>query len=101
MKGFPEGVGGDLTSVFANAYECERMRNYEKAIEGYNRVIAIRSKDANAYFNRARCEFMVKKYAEAASSADTAISLNPTNPQFYQLRGLIMAEAHPNSPAIL
>jgi hypothetical protein len=44
---------------------------------------------------------MLKNFAEAGSSADRAITLNPKNPQFYQLRGLIMSEAQPHSPQIL
>lgn len=58
------------------------LSEYVKAIEDYNRAIAIDVKSAEAYYNRSRAYYKQKLYAKAIADLDIYITLNKTNVPF-------------------
>lgn len=65
----------DATINIANAFD--EVKNYDKAIEYYNKAIEIDKKCALAYNNRGYSYFNKQEYENALQDYDKAILLNP------------------------
>lgn len=63
---------------------------FERAIESYDRALAIRPDYAEVHANRATALIGVKRYDEALDSCDKAIGLLPDNAQAHSNRGIAL-----------
>jgi tetratricopeptide (TPR) repeat protein len=59
----------------------------DRAIADYNKAIALNSKDADFYSNRAVAYFNKRNYDRTIADASKAIALKPENPGAYNNRG--------------
>ncbi|WP_299603655.1 SIR2 family protein [uncultured Aquimarina sp.] len=75
-------------------------KKYMKAIEYYDRAIAINSKRALYYNERGITKDALKKYVEAIKDYDKAIEINSQNSSYYFNRGLAKDELKKYSEAI-
>ena len=58
---------------------CLSLKNFEEAIEVYNKAINVGPQNDFFYNNRAFAEIKLKKYSEAIDSYNQAIYLSPMN----------------------
>ena len=66
------------------------QKNYEEAIEFYNKAIELNPSDATFYSNRSGCYASMEKYAEALSDAEKAIQSNPNFIKGYSRKGFAL-----------
>ncbi len=65
---------------------------YEDAIEFFNQAITAQPDSADAYAEKALCEYHLDKTREAKASIDRAISLDPEEAFPYAIKALILIE---------
>lgn len=65
---------------------------YDEATEYINKYILLKPEDALGYYGRGNCKSFQKDYAGSIQDYDKAISLSPSNGQYYLIRGFIKAE---------
>ena len=66
------------------------QKNYDEAIEFYNKAIELNPNDATFYSNRSGCFASMEKYAEALSDAEKAIETNPNFIKGYSRKGFAL-----------
>ncbi len=64
-----------------------KQKNYQRAVDFYDKAIACLPYFAAAYYNRANSLFEIKKYEKALESYNQAIQRNYINSSFYYNRG--------------
>ena len=64
------------------------LKDYQGAIDDYNKAIAINPKDANAYVNRSIAKRDLKDYQGAIDDCNKAIAINPKDASAYLTRGI-------------
>ena len=78
----------------------ERLGNYARAIEDYDRAIGINPNYATAYFNRGVALSRLGDFNEAIRSFDKAISINPRDYNAFYNRGMANGMLGNYRPAI-
>ena len=63
------------------------LKQYEKAIEDYNKAIELNPNDAEVYTNRGNPYYKLKRYEKAIEDYSKAIKLNPNDAVAYYNRG--------------
>ena len=79
----------DPISYYSRALAYDQMGRFEKAIEDYDKSIALNSYFANAYNNRGLDFYEMRQLDRAIADFDHAISLNPAHAAAYYNRGLV------------
>lgn len=74
---------------YNNGLEAMKKNNFEGAVSMFSSCIAVKTTLDKAYANRAVAFTHLKKYPEAISDINTAISIHPQNPVFYYNKSLI------------
>ena len=74
-SGLVQNVDFDLNYYLAAAYA--KSGDYAKAEETYNAILALRSKEADAYFLRGNARMNLSRYDDAKADFDRAISMRP------------------------
>lgn len=76
-------------AIQAHILSVEEKR-YEEAIEIYRQIVAIQD-PPNAYmhYKLADCYMLTEQYELAISTFDKAIQIEPTNADYYNLRGFV------------
>jgi tetratricopeptide (TPR) repeat protein len=72
---------------FLEGNEKYEKRDFQGALERYNRAIEINPKYAGAYGNRGLVRSQLKQYKEAIADFDRSITLNPKDSLVYYNRG--------------
>lgn len=67
-------------------------KNYRKAIELFDKAIAMDNGDQELYAHRGQAKHYLNMYREAIEDYNKAISLEPDYSEVYHLRGLAKAE---------
>jgi len=76
------------------------LKKHEKAIEDYNKAIALNPEDAMAYYNRGTAYAKLKKHEEAIEDYNKAIALDPEYAMAYNNRGNAYNELKKHEKAI-
>lgn len=63
------------------------MKDYNGAIEDYNKAIELNPNSSISYLGRAKVKYEIKNYKEAFDDADKSIKLDPSNLDSYLTRG--------------
>ena len=63
-----------------------KLKQYNKALEAYDRAIAIDSQNAFAWFNRGLALSRLGRYDEAIDSYDKGLAIDPDNTQAIRQR---------------
>ena len=71
-----------------------------KAIEDFDRTIALNPDLSSAFINRAKCKEILNDFKGAVLDYSTAISLNPNDLDIYYLRGNAKQALGDNSGAL-
>jgi tetratricopeptide (TPR) repeat protein len=72
----------------ARAYYHQEMKEYQKALLDYKKVIDLDPSNSDAYYNVGVINYDVKQYGAAIKSLDYCIQMNPEMPEAYFVRGL-------------
>ena len=64
------------------------LKDYEKAVNDYNRAIELNPNNASYYNNRGIGYYSLKDYEKAINDYSRAIELNPNNASYYNNRGI-------------
>lgn len=87
----------DIKDIVAGIYVnrgkvCHNLRQYNDALQNYNKAIELNPRDGTAYFNRAIAHFILGRSYKAISDNTKAIELNPKDAGAYCNRGLTHLE---------
>ena len=77
----------DRALLFIAAKEDIDAGNLGEAIKEYTHIIALNSKDTQAYMLRGLIKYKLKKYKDAIKDYNKAIDLDPINSETYNNRG--------------
>ena len=79
-----------------------KKKDYEKALDDYNRYSSIASNisDADFYYNKGWCENELKKYSEAATSLEKCVELDNTYSDAFSELGYAYYKLNLNDEAI-
>ena len=58
----------DAVTMYARAKLAEREKDYEKAIEEYEKLLKLEPKFINAAYSKAACENIVGRYGDSIDS---------------------------------
>jgi tetratricopeptide (TPR) repeat protein len=76
-------------AYFGRAYYFQMMRQYQKALFDYRKVIEFDPSNDKAYYNVGYINFDAEKYDEALRSWNICIQMNNNNIEAYYMRGLL------------
>ncbi len=68
------------------------LGEYDRAIEAYDRALALRPDNAEVHANRASALIGLKRFAEALASCDAALSLDRDKAQAHSNRGIALKQ---------
>ena len=74
---------------FRKALEFEEIKDYDSAIDCYNKFLVSNNSNSEVYVKRGDIYNHLKKYDNAISDYSTAISLDPENPVYYHKKGSV------------
>ncbi len=80
-------INGSVKDKFRRANDFSDRGEYKEAIALYDDVIRLKSGFANAYLNRGKAKYKLKRYKAAIYDYDKALSLKPDNVSAYFNRG--------------
>jgi curved DNA-binding protein CbpA len=90
LESYTAAIGYDenLTEAFIRRanLRIKKMNDYQGAIYDYTTVLK-QKKDANIYFQRAKCYIKIKNYPEVLKDLNSAIELNNKFDSLYYYRG--------------
>ena len=72
------------------AAEHARLRDFEKAVEDYNKIINFDSTDKAALMNKARTLYNLRRLEEASSAFAVALKYDPENAQAWKINAMIL-----------
>ena len=72
-----------VNEYFEQGYEKQLLKQYNEAIEYYNKVLDLDKDFERAYIQRAYCETQLEKYELAINDFKLALELNPNDPLTY------------------
>jgi tetratricopeptide (TPR) repeat protein len=64
------------------------MREYQEAIESFDKAIEINPKNANVWNIKGNSFYAIRKYQEAIDSYDKAIEINPNYAEAWYNKGI-------------
>ncbi len=99
-------AGTASREIVANAYinrgvAYDSKGEYDRAIEDYDKAIALNPNDASFYYNRGNTYDYKGEYDRAITDYDQAIALDPKLAPAYGNRGLVYARKGENDRAIM
>ena len=82
----------DNIDYFAKGIDAIQNQNYSKAIEYFNKAIAVNPKHAEAYHNRGVAKGRLGEHSEAIKDFNQTIKINPKLAEAYNNRGKAKGE---------
>ena len=73
---------------------------FDRAVEDYDKAIALAPNFALAYYNRAQAHYLAGRFKQALSDADRVTQLNANSASALSLRGLIQEKLGARDAAI-
>jgi tetratricopeptide (TPR) repeat protein len=70
----------------------KELKQFDKALQSYERAIQLAPDDSDAYYNRGVALHAMRRLEEATVSYDRALALNPEDVQAYNNRGVTLKE---------
>ncbi len=75
-------------SRFNRALVYQAMKDFDRALADYDRILAANPNHVAALNNKADILMALRRYDEAATALDAAVRISPTDPDLYFNRGL-------------
>ena len=85
---------------FGKGSGWDRLQDYHKAIQNYNKAVKLAPKNINVYYNRGLVKGKLQDYSGAIQDYDKAIALDPQNVAAYNNRGIANADLKDYAGAI-
>jgi tetratricopeptide (TPR) repeat protein len=82
-------AGRDFTPYFNRGLAFFRTGEFDRAIEDFDKAIALRSFSSESYFNKAGALLQLGDLGNALANYDRAIALNPAYYEAYFIRGQV------------
>jgi tetratricopeptide (TPR) repeat protein len=90
-----------IEAYFSRAYYYQEMKDFQKALSDYKKVIDLDPANSDAYYNVGVINYEVKQYAAAVKSLDYCIQMNAEMPEAYFMRGLAYEKLGDKAEALL
>ena len=85
---------------FGKGLGWDRLQDYHKAIQNYDKAVKLAPKNINVYYNRGLVKGKLQDYSGAIQDYDKAIALDPKNVAAYNNRGIANADLKDYAGAI-
>jgi tetratricopeptide (TPR) repeat protein len=90
----------DFDALHLSALIKARRRQFQEALAGYDRALAVRPQHCEALYNRGNALLKLKRFAEALASYDRALVVRPDHAEALNNRGNALQELERHEEAL-
>ncbi|OGU56108.1 MAG: hypothetical protein A2X64_05475 [Ignavibacteria bacterium GWF2_33_9] len=89
LSAFSADSKDSITGKIEFGQNLMKMRNYEKAIEKFDEVLALDKNHPDALFNKSLCNYNLFEYNKAMKDLNVLVKIIPNIADVFNLRGLV------------